>query len=109
MQVPMSAREYTRFGAELYVSKGIAVEVWNCAPLLTPGYKTTETNEPIKHQALRAAGEVCAALHGLEAEDVVIHFLPPLSLTLKRKNKKSKTKKRNMTVRTNDLTMTAVS
>ena len=109
MQVPMSAREYTRFGAELYVSKGIAVEVWNCAPLLTPGYKTAEAPAPVKHQALRAAGEVCAALHGLEAEDVVINLLPRRRLTLGIHRVLGASAARDVTVRTNALPLPGVS
>ena len=61
MQVPMSAREYTRFGAEFYVAQGLTVEVWNCAPFLNPGYVTAEEAAPVPDLALSNAGKVCPA------------------------------------------------
>jgi hypothetical protein len=82
MQVPMSAREYVRFGAELYASQGLAVEVWNCTPFMNPGYVTAEEPVVAFCRDMTNGREVCAALQELTAQDVVINLLPRHACTL---------------------------
>ena len=103
MQVPMSAREYTRFGAEFYVAQGLAVEVWNCAPFLNPGYVTAEEAAPVPGLALSNAGKVCAALRGLAATDAVVNLLPRRAATLSIHRALGHSPAQDVTVRTNAL------
>ena len=109
MQVPMSAREYARFGAELYVSRGIAVEVWDCAPFIAPGYKTAEEPAPVARRGMGAPREVCAALRGLGESDVVINLLPRRLRTLGIHRALGACAARDVTVRTNALPAPGVS
>ncbi len=109
MQVPMSAREYVRFGAELYVSRGLAVEVWNCAPFLNPGYATAEEPAPVTCGALTSASEACAALRGLRPVDAVINLLPRRLCTLGLHKALGACAAKDVTVRTNALPLPGAS
>ena len=109
MQVPMSAREYARFGAELYVSRGLNVEVWNCAPFLNPGYATAEEPAPAACRAMGRGGQVRAALHGLGPGDAVINLLPRRVRTLGIHNALGHCAAKDVTVRTNALPLPGAS
>ena len=109
MQVPMSAREYVRFGAELYVSRGLSVEVWNCAPFLNPGYATAEAPAPVACRNISDGGEVRTALHGLAPTDAVINLLPRRMLTLGIHQALGHCAARDVTVRTNALPLPGAS
>ena len=103
MQVPMSAREYVRFGAELYVARGLAVEVWNCAPFLAPGYATAEEAAPAPCRPLHGSREVCALLRKLGPADAVINLLPRRLCTLEIHKTLGHSAAQDVTVRTNAL------
>ncbi len=103
MQVPMSAREYARFGAELYHAKGLGVEVWNCAPFLNPGYATSEAPAPAPFRAMPHADEVCAGLQKLNPTDAVINLLPRRVCTLNIHRALGQCAAKDVTVRTNAL------
>lgn len=103
MQVPMSAREYVRFGAELYVARGLVVEVWNCAPFLAPGYATAEAPAPLACRPLHGSREVCALLRALGPADAVINLLPRRLCTLEIHKALGRCPAQDVTVRTNAL------
>ena len=109
MQVPMSAREYVRFGAEFYAAQGLAVEVWNCAPFLNPGYATAEEPAPAVCRAMNSGGEVRAALHALAPTDAVINLLPRRMLTLGVHQTLGHCAAKDVTVRTNALPLPGAS
>ena len=103
MQVPMSAREYVRFGAELYAARGLNVEVWNCAPFLAPGYATAEDPARAACRPMHGGREVCALLRELGPADAVINLLPRRLCTLEIHKALGKCAAQDVTVRTNAL------
>ena len=109
MQVPMSAREYVRFGAELYASLKLNVEVWNCAPLLNPGYATTEEPAPVTCRNMSGGGEVRAALCCLDPMDAVINLRPRRVSTLGIHRALGRCAAKDVTVRTNALPLPGAS
>lgn len=109
MQVPMSAREFARFGAELYVSLGLSVEVWNCAPFLNPGYATAEEPAPVACRNMSGASEARTALHDLASTDAVINLLPRRVLTLGIHQALGHCAAKDVTVRTNALPLPGAS
>ena len=109
MQVPMSAREYVRFGAALYASQGLGVEVWNCAPWLAPEYASAEEPAPAVCRSMPGADAVVAALRALNREDAIINLLPRRVCTLGVHRALGRCAGRDVLVRTNALPLPGVS
>ena len=104
MQVPISAREYSSFGAEFYQRRALDVEIWECTPFLNPTHG--EVPRPAafcKIKQFSSAKEVCAALQALGSETAAINLLPKNKLTLPIFKKLNASPLQSVEVRTNAL------
>ncbi len=103
MLTPMTGRDDKRFGAELYRSQGIHVEAWDCSGFLASGFTSEESQAPVIQKKFSASRDVCAALHALGPQDVVINLLPRRLPTLTIYKALAKCPARDVIVRANAL------
>lgn len=99
----MTARDYSRFGAELYRGLGIAVEAWDCSGFLASGFTPEEPQAPVLQTGFTNSRDVCAALVGLGPGAVVVNLLPRRLATLPIFRALAKCAARDVIVRANAL------
>lgn len=74
-EVPLAHRLYERYGLQILLAAGFAVEIWDCTPFLVPELVNVPAPEPLKFQGIRTFRTEREALAAVQAEPATTVFV----------------------------------